>query len=241
MEQIVQSTEQTNYVVCLKWGDKYSPEYVNKLNNMVERNLTLPYKFVCFTENNDGIDKSITTEKLPKKLQVSGWWYKPWFFSNEIGLKGTILFLDLDLIVFRNIDKLFTYQPNKFCIIQDFNRKFHRNYTRVNSSVFRISSGEFSDHYEDFVLNRQRYLTRYKGDQDWIYAKIPKHTFWPEEWIQSYKWEMRGRQYLTLKNGVRNFTEPGIPNVLPETSIAVFHGQPNMDQCIDNWPKQNWY
>jgi len=106
--------------------------------------------------------------------------------------------------------------------------------------VFRFNSGQFVDQYKDFVQNRQKYLTRYKGDQDWIYAKMPNHTFWPQEWIQSYKWEMRGRQYLTLKNGVRNFTEPGIPDILPETSIAVFHGQPNMHDCIDNWPKQNW-
>ena len=40
-----------NYVVCLKWGNKYSAEYVNKLYSMVKRNLTIDYEFVCFTEN----------------------------------------------------------------------------------------------------------------------------------------------------------------------------------------------
>ena len=34
-----------------------------------------------------------------------------------------MLYLDLDVIVFENIDKLFTYAPGHFCIIRDFNRK----------------------------------------------------------------------------------------------------------------------
>ena len=42
-------------VACMKWGDKYGPEYVNRLYNMVERNTTLPFKFICFTDNADGL------------------------------------------------------------------------------------------------------------------------------------------------------------------------------------------
>ena len=31
------------------------------------------------------------------------------------------------------------------------------------------------------------------GDQDWIFAHIKNDfKFWPDEWIQSYKWEMIG-------------------------------------------------
>jgi hypothetical protein len=76
-----------NYVVCLKWGTKYSAEYVNKLYNMVKRNLTINYEFVCFTEDKKGIDPTIRVEPLPS-LSVSGWWYKPWFFKQRIAYKG---------------------------------------------------------------------------------------------------------------------------------------------------------
>ena len=44
-----------NYVVCLKYGDKYSADYVNKLYNGVKRNLTVPFEFVCYTEDPKGI------------------------------------------------------------------------------------------------------------------------------------------------------------------------------------------
>ena len=33
----------TNYIICMKWGTKYGAEYVNRLYNMVKRNLTLPF------------------------------------------------------------------------------------------------------------------------------------------------------------------------------------------------------
>ena len=38
-------------VVCIKWGEKYSAEYVNRLYGMVQRQLSLPHRFVCLTED----------------------------------------------------------------------------------------------------------------------------------------------------------------------------------------------
>ena len=47
-------------VVCMKWGTMYGPEYVNNLYHMVKRNLTPPFRFVCFTDNGEGIWLSLT-------------------------------------------------------------------------------------------------------------------------------------------------------------------------------------
>ena len=33
-------------IICMKWGTKYGPEYVNRLASMVKRNITIPYRFV---------------------------------------------------------------------------------------------------------------------------------------------------------------------------------------------------
>ena len=43
------------HIVCLKCGNKYSSEYVNKLNNMCKRHTQQNIKFHCFTENTNGI------------------------------------------------------------------------------------------------------------------------------------------------------------------------------------------
>jgi len=82
-------SDATRYVVCLKYGTKYSADYVNKLYNMVKRNLTLDHEFVCYTEDATGIDLGIRIEPIPLMPGVTGWWYKPMFFNPNIGLKGT--------------------------------------------------------------------------------------------------------------------------------------------------------
>tara|TARA_B110000503_G_scaffold88117_1_gene133643 strand:- start:792 stop:1424 length:633 start_codon:yes stop_codon:yes gene_type:complete len=209
---------------------------------MVKRNLTVPFEFVCFTEDKTDIDPTIIIKNIPISPQISGWWYKPMFFNPKIGLEGTILFLDLDIIVFKNIDKLFTHKPGEFLIIRDFNRCAIKNYNKFNSSVFRLSTGQHSYVYDNFIKNPTNVIRQFHGDQDWIRASIKTDfDYWPDEWIQSYKWEMRGKPRM-IKDANRklNFEHPGHPNILLETSIAVFHGEPNPHNSIDPWCKENW-
>lgn len=240
LEAYKQSTNK-NYVVCLKYGDKYSAEYVNRLYNMVKRNLTITYEFVCFTENSKGIDPHIRIEPLPG-LPVTGWWFKPMFFNPKLGLRGTLLFLDLDIVIFRNIDSLFTYKPEKFCIIRDFNRYAIKNYDKFNSSVFRLNTGQHSHVYNDFIKDPKGISKRHFGDQDWIRHCIKNDfEYWPDEWIQSYKWEMRGKPRVDNKpRGQRDFLTPGNPTIKDTTNIAVFHGDPNPHNCKDPWVVDNW-
>jgi|TARA_B100001013_G_scaffold100087_3_gene56422 hypothetical protein len=235
----------TRYVVCLKHGFKYGPEYVNILAKMVKRNCTLPYEFVCYTENTHGIDKNgITILPLPTAYpMISGWWYKPLLFNPwQKQLNGTILYIDLDVIIFRNIDKLFTYKEGSFCVIKDFNRSTNPDWTRMNSSVVRWQPGQQSQVYTEFIKDPGHTARRFHGDQDWLYANVKKDfEFWPDEWIQSYKWEMRNRPPMVRQpNGIRNFKSPGVPIIKENTSIAVFHGDPNPKVCCDPWCKENW-
>lgn len=232
------------YVVCLKHGNKYGPEYVNVLANMVKRNCTLDYEFVCYTENPIGIDTNkVTIRPLPTAYKIGGWWFKPLLFNPDLNERGTILYIDLDVIIFKNIDKLFTHLPDQFIVIRDFNRWHQKGWNKMNSSVVRWNVGQHPQIYKDFVKDASQVARRYHGDQDWLFAKVKKDfQFWPDEWIQSYKWEMRGKPPLTRDAaGFRNFTTPGVPLIKPETSIAVFHGDPNPKICCDPWCKENWH
>ena len=73
-----------NYVVCLNWGDKYGPEYVNKLYRMVQRNLSINHEFICYTENPAGLDQGIRVIDLELMQGIEGWWYKPMFFNPSL-------------------------------------------------------------------------------------------------------------------------------------------------------------
>jgi len=235
------SPDHKRYVACLKHGNKYSAEYVNKLYNMVKRNMTLPFEFVCFTENPQDLDPNIRVETLPKIRGVNGWWYKPMMFNPDLNIKGTVLFIDLDVIIFRNIDKLFTFAPGHFCIIRDFNRRNHSNWQKMNSSCFRLETGQHSHVYTEYMQDPEGHSRKFHGDQDWIFAKVKTDfTFFPDQWLQSYKWEMRNKAPMQRIDGVRNFVSPGKPEILPETAVAVFHGEPNPHNCVDPWCKENW-
>jgi hypothetical protein len=87
-------------------------------------------------------------------------------------------------------------------------------------------------------------MRRFHGDQDWIYAQIKPEkgtwTFFPDSWIQSYKWEMRDRRDLAKIGNHRNFTVKAKPKLIKGCCIAVFHGEPHPHQCEDEWVKDNW-
>ena len=53
-------------IFCMKWGSLYGPEYVNTLYSMVERNLTLDFKMVCFTDDETGIRDEVTCYPIPE-------------------------------------------------------------------------------------------------------------------------------------------------------------------------------
>jgi len=236
------SQEKQNYIVCLKHGQKYSCEYVNRLYRMVQRNCTLPYKFVCLTEDPDGLYDEIETYDLPKNL--SGWWCKPYVFSPDLPFNGTVLYLDLDVVIASNIDKLFGYSPYQWCVIRDFTRAMRPKWHKYNSSVVRFESGQLAHIWQEFEKNHKDIQRRYHGDQDWLFAasRQKQAMFWPDSWILSWKWEVRkSRQFAPGgTRGKRRFREVENVKPRPECCIAVFHGDPNPDNCEDPWVIQNW-
>ena len=232
-----------NYIVCLKHGSKYDARYVNHLYNMTKRHCTVPFEFVCFTDDVSGIIPEVKIITL-QHLGVYGWWYKPMFFDKNLPIKGNLLYFDLDVVIFKNIDNLFTYSPDSFAICRDFNRSLRHDWNRMNSSVFKMKTGSLSFVYDKFMENAPMNMRRFHGDQDWIYDMLKDRqkdwVFWPDQWIMSYKWEMRDRADLEVINGVRNFKTRKIPTLLPKTNVAVFHGEPHPHQVEDDWVKENW-
>ena len=53
-------------VVCMKWGTKFSPNYVNILASRVKKNLAGDYRFVCFTDDPTGLREDVETRPLPE-------------------------------------------------------------------------------------------------------------------------------------------------------------------------------
>lgn len=237
------SVENKYYVLCLKHGTKYSSDYVNKLYNMVMRNCTLDIEFVCLTEDDTGINQNITILPLPKGL--AGWWCKPYVFSNELPLKGTVLYMDLDVVISGNIDKLFTYSTGHWCTIRDFTRVQRSNWQRYNSSIVRFETGSLHFVWEKYIQDPHKIQKQFFGDQDYLYDvtfKEKRAMLYPDSWILSWKWEVRKTKDFATGGAKGNRRLKTIEDVKPrlECCVCVFHGDPNPANCDDPWVKENW-
>ena len=105
--------DENRYIICMKWGTKYGAEYVNRLYNMVNRHLTLPFQMVCLTDDSTGIDTNVKCYpipelNLPSNIPERGWKKLTTFSPELYDLKGTALFLDIDIVIVDNIDCFFT-------------------------------------------------------------------------------------------------------------------------------------
>ena len=232
------------YILCLKHGTKYSSEYVNRLYNMCKRWCSLDFKFVCLTDNADELNSEIMVLPIPSGL--SGWWCKPYMYSKDLPIQGTILYMDLDVVLSSNIDKLITYQPNHWCTIRDFTRAMRPKWPRYNSSIVRFKTGELDFVWDNYIKNPVAIQRQFFGDQDYLYDATYKKKgamLYPDSWVQSWKWEVRKSRLLELNKakGTRKFqvVEDVVPRV--ECCVCVFHGDPNPHNCEDPWVKENWY
>ena len=229
-----------NHIVCVKLGNKYPSQYVKVLKNMCKRHSTVPFEFHCLTEDAKGLDADINVIKLPALPGIKTWWSKLYMFSPELPIKGTILYFDLDIIIFKNIDCLFSHKPNEFMIIRDFNRCRVADWKLSNSSVMRWETGRLNYLWTEFANNPAQIMGQNHGDQDWITKKADadiKH--WPDEWIRSYKWEMQGRKDTKIIKGNKKIFEHP-PTIAAENRIAVFHGKPDPHECEDPFVIDNW-
>lgn len=226
-------------VLCVRYGNRYGKEYVERLRNMVARHSTIDYEFACLTDDQHGI-AGVRTIYQPAADYRKLWWHKVHMFDPSLDISGRVLYFDLDVVISSNIDKLVKNYTKEFVGIKDFNRKFHSGYKYLNSSVMTWIHGQESYIYTEFCKSKSTAM-RLHGDQDWIW-KIARDriSFFPDPWIQSYKWEIRSREQLVSRDGRRGFKTQWDGKPMPECAVAVFHGEPKPQDLPDRYVVDNW-
>jgi len=217
----------------MKWGTKYGSEYVNRLYAMVRRHLGGEFNFVCLTDDADGIRPEVQCLPIPP-LQVDlapgqrdGAWKKLTTFEADLhGLRGTALFLDLDVVIVGRLDEFFT-QPGQFLIIHDYPR-FWRFGERVvgNSSVYRFELGAHADLLAHFRANMDEMRAKYRNEQDFLSHFLHhqgKLAYWPPQWCPSFK-------YHGIPAWPTNYWRA--PFVPEGARIVIFHGECNPPDAL---------
>ena len=222
-------------IICMKWGDKFPEDYVNRLYAMVDRNLSLPFKFVCFTEYSDGIRDEVEIQPLPEldlptDAPERGWRKLTVFKKDFGGLSGKTLFLDLDVVIVDNIDDFFS-EKGDFLIAHD-----KKNPTKFegNSSVFRFEIGQYPQILSCFEQNSEQVKNQVRHEQAYLSRemhKLGKLEYWQDTWVPSFK-------YCCCPSWLKSwFQAPSIPK---GAKIIIFHGLPNPPEAI-NGISGKWY
>ena len=88
----------SNTILCVKWGDKYGTEYVEKLKLQCEENCSIPFNFYCLTDN----PTEVYDRPLPKtwdRYENGNFWaYRKLYMFDEdkVNIEGdNFLYLDL--------------------------------------------------------------------------------------------------------------------------------------------------
>jgi hypothetical protein len=236
-------------IVCMKWGTLYGPEYVNRLYDMVKRNITRPFRFICFTDMKDGIYPEVEAFDLPPfksaPLARRGAYRKKTLCRADLApfKQGErFIYLDLDIVIMDNIDEMFDFAPEKDFVIC-------YNWTRGdgkigNSSVTMMRVGPLQYIVDDMEKDFLMYQDKYKSaSQEFMSAKVIEKygelTFWPDAWCKSFQYHCVPPRFLRL------FKTPSKP---PKgTKILLFHGKINPPDAIKGiWPGKypiwkKWY
>ena len=217
-------------VVCLKFGTKYGPEYVNKLHNMCKRHVTLPLRFICITEDAEGIDDGVEIFPLPEFEEPTAeylprcqCWRKLALFDAQYhDLKGKTLLIDLDVVIVDNIDDLFTFS-DKLVMPENWSRPGR---LFGQGSVICFNMGQFPELLDNWRKDAPAIYKRFDSEQNYI----PETLGWdniawlPKEWVISFKDHC-------MPGGVLNsFIAP--TKIPAGAKIITFHGNPNPPDAI---------
>ncbi len=212
----------TKLIFCMKWGTVYDARYVNILHAMVARNITGPFKVVCFTDDSSGIRPEVDCRPLPSlgceiPPDVPGKWPKVALWNRELdGLEGTALFIDLDSVIVGNIDGYFTYgDPQDVITARNWVRVFKKT---GQTSVFRFPVGGHPYMLENLQKDPANISRKYQFEQNYVTAGIRGGIkFWPPTWTKHFGlhsmgiWPVRYLRPPVMPEGVKIITFPGHP------------------------------
>lgn len=199
-------------VVCVKSRPAYDYHYVNRLYRMVEEHLTIPHRFICFTDDANGI--KCHAKPLPQ-LHRSGWYSKLSLHRPGL-LIPPVLYLDLDTLVVDSLDFVADYDGD-FAILRDF----------------FIPEG-----YGSGVMLWNK--PQPQVWENWIAANQPEHPMGDQGWMQQQVKDADRLQDVFPDKFVsyKAHCQGGLPD---EAAVVCFHGYPkNSDFPEDHWVYQHW-
>lgn len=172
-------------VACLLWGrwcHPYGEQYVRKLRDRVEKHLSVPHRFVCFSDRDiPGVETIPLDPKWEWNLNKLAL-YRP-----DNGLEGRVLALDLDVIPIGSLDDFSDYD-GEFAVCESFGHK-----GKCGGSIIGFEAGSMEWLYQKVKANPKFWARVTEGGSERLLYRnqLTNPDFWqrllPGQ-VVSYKW-----------------------------------------------------
>jgi len=178
------------HVVCMRWGDVYSDEYVTNLKEQLDQHLTVDYQFHEFTDEDipdngwDEVSRFFQDIRDPRHysfddMRDSGGlshFKKIQLFGTNFGLEGDIVYMDLDVKIQNNIDWLFDLDSSKPWAIKNHwfaGERFRKNFAihrspMINTSVVKWRDDQMKPVYEFVESNLDKVMFTYNAIDNFL-------------------------------------------------------------------------
>ena len=233
--------------VTFKWKpregyrSKFDSSHVNTLASMIDRHYHKPHRFVCVTDDTDGLEWGIET--IPLWSDHAGFRNPTWpdgpncfprlkalsrSFGEEIGTRYVCL--DLDLVIVADITHMFDI-PQSFAMM-----KSHIPAIPLCGSIVMSDPGARSEVWERFNANPAKAIGemqragRRGSDQAWITHCLGGDIagWGGAEGVYSYM-QLVPKASTSRRRGyvAPNFPNTNIGKLPPDAKIIVFTGKPD--------------
>ena len=242
--------------ICTVYFDGiYTPEYVSKLYRSLKRNSTIPFQFICLTDN-DNIEADIV---LPYNhhSEIKKHWHKLKFFSPQFAYQepgDDIIIMDIDQIIVNNVDDLLNWKVNDNELLTY--GQWWNNKLKINGGFYKFKSGSLKFIWDDFInaidfwqlyfYNKGVVHYKYYGEQNYVKWKIEEHkaklTLTPKEWLGRYSTDIKKNTKLNMTySKICNTDFMILGDVNEKIKIVHFLGiGKTIHNCDVDFVKEHW-
>lgn len=215
-------------IIAIKWGQKYGPEYLNRLYGMIARNISPPFDFFCLTDDSTGVRPEVICLPLPDlgcapPTNTKGIWGKSRLWSQDLGGPlGPVLFIDLDVVVTGSLDAFFEMgKPEDVILARNPNTPLEK---LGQTSIYRFPVGKLAPLRTQFLADPQGIADTYRFEQRYVTRQAPGGVqFWPKGWVAHFRMDCVETFPLNY------FIAPRLP---PKSRVVIFPGPLNPPDAI---------
>ena len=191
-------------IVCFKWRPRfgyrstYPPEVVNTLRRMVARQYSKPHRFICVTDDGEGLDPEVEVVPLwddhaevpnPSFNTGPSCYRRLKVFARDMGgvLGERFCCMDLDVVITRSLDPILD-RAEDFIAWQNPDPRWP-----LNGSMFMLTAGARPEVWESFDPKTSPAISHGAGcrgsDQGWMSYVLGKNaaTWTKDDGIFSYR------------------------------------------------------